>query len=168
MDKALYEPFNDQNYALRLQEGTYNLEYRNEWNLREPSVQAILKIGAIEDELGYQLYDTSFPALLPSDNTSEYVRCFGHDNNFNIAITLSSRQTKALKQTTPCRTMVQGLTTWQNFVLSHTTRLLEEHGNRFNVDLSTSALFNRYTEIALPDDQMYDQAYKNDEECQWL
>eukprot|EP00957_Ditylum_brightwellii_P054671 4142186-Ditylum_brightwellii.AAC.1 len=45
----------------------------------------------------------------------------------NTAITLSTRQTKALMRTTPCRTMIQCLTTWQNFILSHTTQLLEEH-----------------------------------------
>eukprot|EP00957_Ditylum_brightwellii_P119444 9112928-Ditylum_brightwellii.AAC.1 len=95
---------------------------------------------------------------------SEYVQCFGYDDGFNTAITSSSRKTMALTRTTPCRTMIQCLTTWQNFILSHTTRLLEEHENRFNINLSVSALFNGYTEIALPDNHMFAQAYKKDEE----
>eukprot|EP00957_Ditylum_brightwellii_P106965 8160842-Ditylum_brightwellii.AAC.1 len=85
-----------------------------------------------------------------------------------MAIMLSSKETKALQRMTPCRTMIQCLTTWQHFVLSHTTRLLAEHEKRFNVDLSITVLFNGYTEIMLPDNHMFAQAYKNDEECQWL
>eukprot|EP00957_Ditylum_brightwellii_P173347 13198077-Ditylum_brightwellii.AAC.2 len=56
----------------------------------------------------------------------------------------------------------------QNFVLSHTTRLLAEHRERFNVDLTSLALFNGMTEIKLLDEQMFKRVYSNDKEFQWL
>eukprot|EP00957_Ditylum_brightwellii_P189771 14447351-Ditylum_brightwellii.AAC.1 len=116
MNKSLYEPFNDERYALRLQEGTYTLDYKGKCNNRKPSVQAIVKLGVIEEELGFQFYNTNFPVPLPSNNSSgksfirailisKYLKCFGYDDNFNVAIMSSSKEIRALQRMTSCRTM---------------------------------------------------------------
>eukprot|EP00957_Ditylum_brightwellii_P166670 12687885-Ditylum_brightwellii.AAC.1 len=64
----------------------------------------------------------------------------------------------------PCSTMSQCISVFQRFAITSVSTLLLHHGERFGVDLSPSALFNGLTEIRLPDEQMYKQAYLEDKE----
>eukprot|EP00957_Ditylum_brightwellii_P182450 13898781-Ditylum_brightwellii.AAC.1 len=54
------------------------------------------------------------------------------------------------------------------FLVTHDTRKLTDHKERFNIDLSTMAIFNGMISIELPSNKDYKNAYTNDNECQWL
>eukprot|EP00957_Ditylum_brightwellii_P069527 5280252-Ditylum_brightwellii.AAC.1 len=131
----------------------FTVQYMNKNNGQEPLVLGIIKLGHIDQEQGFQLYDAAHLALPPSKNTS---------------VTKSSKDTKPLQQMTPCNTMVQCIEVFYRFVMSNMSQLMLQHEEHFNIDLTTSALFNGLTAINFPDNQMYKQAYINDIECQWL
>eukprot|EP00957_Ditylum_brightwellii_P093132 7090218-Ditylum_brightwellii.AAC.1 len=50
------------------------------------------------------------------------------------------------------------------FIVTQDTRQLSNHEDRFNIDLSTTALFNGITSIDLPSNKNYEEAYCNDKE----
>jgi hypothetical protein len=160
-------------------------------------VSAIIrpKSNQIRSDQGYQIYDVSYPAPLPTstqdgifgqlfgiifrDNytskalcrsisTYEYVSCFGFDVNFTYSICERLTSLNHLTTITPHRTTLAIMDACYGCLNYIQRQEIESNSTLMNTDLSPQVFLNGLIAHQLPNDNQWKQAYLNDSSCNMI
>jgi hypothetical protein len=158
-----------------------------------PSIEFIIETGNISgSNLGYQIYDRDYPTPLPTSNQvgffgplfgimfqdqatnqqlvraiaiAEYVTTFGYAPSFNTAVCQTLHNPCLLQQMIPARTMSAVADMLQELVHIPSVTSLTNQSERYDLDLSVSALFNGVISTNLPQDDDWSRAYMSNDNC---
>ena len=189
---GLMSKFNIEKYSIPELDGLFDLNIINEKNHRSASIAATLKPKLQNEyyEEGYNIYDTSYPAPLPTYNqdglfgqlfgilfrdiitnkalcrsiaTIEYCSLFGFNKNFTYTIASKMHNINILNQTTPANSLYAVILASYNHL--HATLMEEIKSNSaiLNTNLSPASLLNGTISHRLPSEEEWTLAYKQDD-----
>jgi hypothetical protein len=189
--------FNLEQHAIPNLNELFNLEIINDHHQCQSSVSAIIKPKSNDIRLdeGYQIYDTSYPAPLPTstqdglfgqlfgiifrDNytskalcqsisTYEYILCFGFDVNFTYSICERITSFKNICTMTPHQTTLAIMDSCYGCLNHIQQQEIETNSRLLNTNLSPNVFLNGIVTHQLPNDNQWRQAYVNDTSCNMI
>jgi hypothetical protein len=195
--KHILAKFNLEQHSVPNLDDLFNLRIINDRQPRHASISAVInpKSDTIQSELGYQIYDTSFPAPLPSSNldglfrqlfgivfchnysqkalcrcisTYEYISCFGYDTNFTYSISERLISFDDVCTMTPHQTTLAIMDACFECLSKIQHQEIKTNSTLLNLDLSPNIFLNRVTDHQLPNDHQWKLAYEKDPSCKLL
>ena len=189
--------FNTDDFAIPQLEDLFEIEYINETNPRSASIQAIIKPknDDYQNQLGYQLFDQTKPAPLPSYNLGglfgqlfgmiyntndtnkrqcraisslEYISMFLYSKELNYHICTKMKSFTPLISTTPFNTMLSIINTTYNILNTIQNTEIKNNSNILGESLSVSTSLNGLTIHKLPGEEEWTEAYRKDKTCKTL